>query len=219
MSKKKVVLTNTETFLLSSKNVRDDFKIDVSLPKGYYESDQKYPAIYVLDGNRFFSIVAGIMKLLHTGMDAPKVIVVGIGYKTDLEHAKFRSRDYLPTSVEELTYSGGASKFLSFMEEELIPSIENNYRVNGDRILSGMSYSGLFTMYTLFTKPSLFNNYLIGSPSLYYDNEIIFKYEEAYAKKHDDLAVNVFISVGTLEAGYEMFPRMVANVEKISKLL
>ncbi len=219
MSKESVVLTNTETFLLSSKKVSDDFKIDISLPKRYYESDEKYPAVYVLDGNRNFSIVAGIMKLLYTGMDAPKVIVVGIGYKTDLEHAKFRSRDYLPTVSKNLAYSGEASKFLSFLEEELIPSIEDNYRVNEDRLLSGMSYSGLFTMYTLFTKPTLFNNYLIGSPSLYYDNEVIFKYEEAYAKKHHDLAVNVFISVGTLEAGYEMFPRMVANVEKISEIL
>ncbi len=219
MSKRSVVLTNTETYLLRSKNVSDDFKIDVSLPNGYYETNEEYPVIYVLDGNRNFGIVEGIVKLLKIGMDAPKVIVVGIGYKTDLKHAKYRSRDYLPTISENLEYSGGASKFLSFLEEELIPNIKSSYRVSSNRLLAGISYSGLFTMYTLFNKPSLFNNYLIGSPSLYYDNEVIFKYEEEYAMNHDDLNANVFLSVGTLEAGFEMFPGMVSNVEKISKIL
>jgi len=219
MSKRKVVLNNTETYLLNSKNVSDDFKIDVKLPKGYYESNEQYPVIYVLDGNRNFGIIAGTVELLNTGMDAPKVIVVGIGYKTDLEHSKFRSRDYLPTVSENLEYSGGASKFLSFLEEELIPNIKSSYRVNSNSLLAGMSYSGLFTMYTLFNKPSLFNNYLIGSPSMYYDNEVIFKDEEAYARKHDDLDANVFLSVGTLEAGFDMFPGMVSNVEKLSEIL
>ena len=155
MSKRSVELTNTETYLISSNNVMDDFKIDVSLPKGYYESNEKYPILYVLDGNRNFGIIAGTAKLLNTGMDAPKVIVVGIGYKTDEEHAKFRSRDYLPTISKNLEYSGGASKFLSFLEEELIPNIESSYRASSTRLLAGMSYSGLFTMYTLFNKPSL----------------------------------------------------------------
>jgi len=219
MSKRSVVLTNTETYLLSSKNVSDDFKIDISLPKGYYSSNEKYTVMYVLDGNRNFGIVSGTAKLLNTGMDAPKVIVVGIGYKTDLEHAKFRSRDYLPTISKNLEYSGGASNFLSFLEEELIPNIEKNYRVNSNRLLAGMSYSGLFAMYTLFNKPTLFNNYLIGSPSMYYDNEVIFKDEEEYARKHGDLDANVFLSVGSLEAGFDMFPGMVSNVEKLSEIL
>jgi len=219
MSKKSVVLNNTETYLISSRNVNDDFKIDVSLPKGYCESNEKYPVLYVLDGNRNFAIVAGTAGLLHTGMDAPKVIVVGIGYKTDEEHAKFRSRDYLPTISENLEYSGGASKFLSFLEEELIPNIESNYRVDVNRMLAGISYSGLFTMYALFNKPSLFTHYLIGSPSMYYDNEVIFRFEEEFARKHNDLEANVFLSVGTLEAGFDMFPGMVSNVEKLSKIL
>jgi len=219
MSKRSVVLANTETYLIGSKYVADDFKIDVSLPKGYYESSEKYPVLYVLDGNRNFGIVAGTVELLHTGMDAPKMIIVGIGYKTDEEHSKFRSRDYLPTISKNLEYSGGASNFLSFLEEELIPNIESSYRVDSIRVLAGISYSGLFTMYALFNKPSLFNNYLIGSPSMYYDNEVIFKYEEEYARKNDDLDANVFLSVGSLEAGFDMFPGMVSNVEKLSLVL
>jgi len=219
MSKRNVVLSNTETYLISSKNVGDDFKIDVALPKGYYESSEKYPVLYVLDGNRNFGIVAGTVGLLNTGMDAPKVIVVGIGYKTDEEHLKFRSRDYLPTISKNIEYSGGASKFLSFLEEELIPNIEGSYQADSNRLLAGISYSGLFTMYALLNKPTLFNNYLIGSPSMYYDNEVIFKIEEEYARKYDNLDANVFLSVGSLEAGYDMFPRMVSNVEKFSKIL
>jgi len=219
MSKRSVVLANTETYLISSKFVSDDFKIDVSLPKGYSDSNENYPVLYVLDGNRNFGIVAGTAEILHTGMDAPKMIIVGIGYKTDEEHAKFRSRDYLPTISKNLEYSGGASNFLSFLENELIPNVESSYRADSSRILAGISYSGLFTMYALFNKPSLFNNYLIGSPSMYYDNEVIFEYEEEYASKNNDLDANVFLSVGTLEAGFDMFPGMVSNVEKLSETL
>ena len=219
MNKGSVVLTDTESFIITSKNVDYDFKIDVSLPNDYYKKSEDYPVIFVLDGNRNFGIVSGTAKLLNTGMDAPRVVVVGVGYKTDSEHSKFRSRDYLPTISKDLEYSGGADKFLNFLEKELMPNIESSYRVNSNKMLAGISYSGLFTMYTLFKKPSLFNHYLIGSPSMYYDNDVIFKYEEEYSKSNDNLDAKVFLSVGSLEAGYEMFPGMVSNVKKLSDIL
>jgi len=220
MNKRSVTLTNTETYIINSKIVEDDFKIDISLPNDYYETNEKYPVAYILDGNRNFGIVSGTATLLNTGTDAPKMIVVGIGYVTDEEHAKLRNRDYLPTVTDIHDFSGGARKFLNFLEEELIPNVESTYRINSNnRLLAGISYSGLFTMYALFNKSTLFNNYLIGSPSMYYDNGTIFNHEEEYAKLNNDLNVNVFLSVGDLEAGFDMFPGMVTNVEKLSKIL
>lgn len=216
---KNVVMNNSESFFIESKIIGYEFKIDIALPKGYKDSHETYPTIYVLDGNRNFGIAAGTARLLPTGMDAPDAIVVGVGYKTDEEHAKYRSRDYLPTTSNQLEYSGGGSNFLRFLKENLIPFIEEKYRVNQTRILSGFSYSALFTMYTLFTDTSLFKNYLIGSPSLFYDDKVMFKIEAEYAKKFSDLDAKVFLSVGTLEEGFEMFPKMVSNVERISEIL
>src|SRR3712207_3662198 len=101
----------------------------------------------------------------------PEMIVVGIS-NTD------RTRDLTPTRVARLPdnpnagfpTSGGADKFLKFIETELIPMVESKYRTQPYRALAGHSLGGLFAVHTLVTKPELFNSYIAVSPSLQWDN-------------------------------------------------
>jgi len=98
--------------------------------------------------------------------------------------------------------SGGAEKFLNFIVSELIPFIESGYHVSRtDRTLAGYSYGGLFCLYALFKHPELFNKYYAGSPSITWDNGILFRIEEEYAGSHSDLNAKLFISAGSLEGG------------------
>jgi hypothetical protein len=71
-----------------------------------------------------------------------------------------RNRDMMPVIAEGYPGPPRAENFLSFIEKELIPSIEKTYRTSGQKILKGQSLSGLFTLYALLTKPTLFEAYI-----------------------------------------------------------
>jgi predicted alpha/beta superfamily hydrolase len=231
-----VTIPNTEMRRLYSRIVNQEFCIYVQLPYDYFsDSISVYPVMYITDANRSFPLVANISTILgFPKRDFPEVIIIGIGYdiKGMEEWGALRTRDLTPTSVTEVDQdteklifkmsgreidvkSGGASKFLDFIVQELIPFIETNYRVSKtDRILGGYSFGGLFAVYALFHKPEYFNKYFAGSPSLYYDNRISFQHEEEYAQKNKDLDAEIFFSVGGLEDSV-----MISDMEKMVTIL
>jgi len=89
-----------------------------------------------------------------------------------------------------------------------------------DSTLVGDSYSGLFALYTLFNQPQMFQRYIVGSPSIYWDDRVILDIESEYSKVSSKINAKVFLSVGELEAVYEpIFANMVGNVESISKII
>lgn len=194
-------LYNTTEQTIYSESVNDTFRILVSLPDNYSLSEQKYPVLYVLDGDIAFGMAASIARYLQIGDNIPELIIVGIGYGSiDKSAGEKRKRDYRPTSAN------GAENFLSFFEEELIPHIDSNYRtVPGDRTINGYSIGGLFALYSLFTKPEIFSRYILGSPSLSWDEYSIFKYEENSPDKILDKKINIFISVGSGEPDEKFF--------------
>jgi predicted alpha/beta superfamily hydrolase len=107
--------------------------------------------------------------------------------------------DYTPTPGNAKG-SGDGPKFLTFLKAELIPLIETNYR--GDparRILGGHSFGGLFTLYTLFSDSSLFWGYLAGSPAITWDNGVVVKQEQEFAKTHKSLPARLYLAVGGAE--------------------
>lgn len=194
-------LYNTTEQNIYSESVNDTFRILVSLPDNYSLNEQKYPVLYVLDGDIAFGMAASIARYLQIGDNIPELIIVGIGYGSiDKSAGEKRKRDYRPTSAN------GAENFLSFLEEELIPHIDSNYRtVPGDRTINGYSIGGLFGLYSLFTKPEIFSRYILGSPSLSWDEYSIFKYEENSPDKILDKKINIFISVGSEEPDEKYF--------------
>lgn len=194
-------LYNTTEQNIYSESVNDTFRILVSLPDNYSLNEQKYPVLYVLDGDIAFGMAASIARYLQIGDNIPELIIVGIGYGSiDKSAGEKRKRDYRPTSAN------GAENFLSFLEEELIPHIDSNYRtVPDDRTINGYSIGGLFGLYSLFTKPEIFSRYILGSPSLSWDEYSIFKYEENSPGKISDKKINIFISVGSEEPDEKYF--------------
>jgi predicted alpha/beta superfamily hydrolase len=217
-----VVLPNTELFKIHSDITGNDFLIYVQLPMDYKNSpDKKYPVWYNTDANRGFPLLANASTYLsYPSGEIPEIIVIGIGYliKGMEEWAALRIRDLTPTSDPETdqywtelladmtkrkditVQSGGAPQFLEFIIKELIPYVESHYRVQSEnRTLGGYSFGGLFTLYCLFHHPESFHNYFAGSPSLHYNQEVIFSYEAGFAEMHQDLNARVFLTVGGLE--------------------
>jgi pimeloyl-ACP methyl ester carboxylesterase len=86
-------------------------------------------------------------------------------------------RDMTPAAVagfnppREAARSGGADQFLAFLADELMPYLETNYRVQPMRVLVGHSLGGLFALYALQKRPSLFTGYLVMEPAVWWNNE------------------------------------------------
>jgi predicted alpha/beta superfamily hydrolase len=205
----------TEVRNLYSNIVDQEYKIMIALPEGGPDPEMHFPVLYVLDPDAMFAAITQIIRLQQVLNELPEIILVGIGYPalTYKETLGLRSRDYSPTedpawlekfmqarSLSQSYGTGGADAFLSFIKEELMPFIQSNYPVDpSDQALGGSSLSGLFGLYALFQEPELFQKYLIGSPSLWWDDGVMFTFESAYADKSTDLPAKIFISMGALE--------------------
>ncbi len=207
----KYSLYNAVEINIYSESVSDSFHILVSVPDDYLSADKRYPVLYVLDGNIAFGMAASIARYLQIGENIPELIIIGIGYGALNKTAgEKRRRDYRPIET------GGAENFLNFLFEELIPKIDAEYRtIPSDRTLNGYSIGGLFGLYTLFTRPNTFNNYIIGSPNLSWDDYSVFDYEENSPEKIGDKHLNVFISVGSEESEERYFEPVDSLVKNI----
>lgn len=209
-----VTIPNTEVRSLKSSMVNQTFRIYLAFPDDYHSSGRDYPLLLVTDANGFFGLVTETVRLLQAFFHVPPMLIAGIGYPVEDLHGAhpWRSRDLTPTDRPvlleryassggfEAQGSGGASEFLAFIETELMPFLQANYRVDaGDVALGGHSFGGLFALYALLRSPHLFQRYVISSPSFWWDSESLFAYEAAYAAQDADLPAKVFMSAGTLE--------------------
>ncbi len=240
VSKGPVTTYGTTQYVLHSAEIGQKFQIDVALPLAYEMTQQKLPVVYVTDSNGFFLIVAGMMRALQLGGELPPVILVGIGYEVDniMEMLSLRNRDLTPTYNKEWTEqaqaapppfamspeirTGGADDFLRFIEEDVKPFINKTYRTDPDNeTLVGYSLGGLFALHALFNHSDSFDKFIVGSPSIWWDDAISFTYEEDYAKRNDDLPKSVFISSGSLEEtdGPEDWAKMVTNARVMYRKL
>jgi predicted alpha/beta superfamily hydrolase len=207
-------LPGTEAHYLRSTAVGDEFKILI----GHCGSETvEHPlALYLPDANGTFGMAVDLVRVLQLGELLPPLLVVGIGYRVGgLRAARpQRYRDLTPTNnaaddAERATdpdygpnsRSGGGEQFLEFIADQLKPWVEQTYGASPDGAsYAGYSLGGMFGGHVLFTRPALFANYILGSPSLWWDDEAVFAAEQRYAQKHHDLAASVFLSVGGDEA-------------------
>jgi predicted alpha/beta superfamily hydrolase len=205
---KPVCLDNTEQFSITSKYVTgENYIIQVSLPIGYAPSKKSYPVLYVLDGDKSFGMTKEIADWLMWSKEIKDIIVVGISYGQGMDAWwSKRARDYthcLDTIMAkgEFLNAGGAENFLGFVNNELFPIINKNYKTNQDSTaIMGLSFGGMLSTYTLFTHPDMFREYIIIAPSLVWNNHSILKMETEYFNKHKELNKSVYMAYGSLDS-------------------
>lgn len=139
-------------------------------------TNQRYPVLYLLDGDAHFPSVTGMIQQLsqvNGNNILPEMIVVGIP-NTD------RTRDLTPTHVTSdlpamdsnmSKTSGGGQNFLAFIEKELMPHIDSVYPTAPYKVLIGHSFGGLTVIDALTNHPGLFNAYIAIDPSMWYDHQ------------------------------------------------
>lgn len=163
---------------IASTVLGEERTVVVALPERYEGSTDRYPVLYVLDGEWHFPHAAALVRFLSEVRHNPKppvppMIVVGI------ENVD-RNRDFTPTHLESdrgmgFPTSGESGRFLEFLESELIPLVETDYRTRPYRLLAGWSFGGLFAVNTLLESPGAFDGYIAVSPSLWWDGDLLVR--------------------------------------------
>ena len=169
----------TKEILFHSKELKSDRKIWINTPEYYELRKDSLHLVFLLDGNNkslFDYTVASKRFLEGNSIDlsdykAPESIIIGI------EQAENRWNDFGD--------SINSQKFLSFLENEIIPFVKSNYRTLNYKILVGHSLGGLFAINTLLNKPDLFNAIVAASPAFQkkFIDRIITKFDTLFNSK------------------------------------
>ena len=182
---------------IHSKVLNEDRVIWVRVPSGYQQSKSLYPVVYQTDAPGHVNETGGIVDFLVNNDRMPPVIVVGI-VNTDRTRDLTPSRDDAKNADGSYTFptSGGANKFLDFIQTELIPEVEKRYRTAPYRIFTGHSLGGLLVIHTLISRPNLFDAYIAVSPSLQWDNGRTLHEAQQFFSR-DELKKTLFFSLAS----------------------
>ena len=183
-------------FPLQSRETGHLYHIYVRLPEGYEEGAQRYPVVYLLDGDSLFPWLATQHLFLTIDEKMPEAVIVGISYGSFAKPTNRRHIDFMPPGPGVKPDEAGIEPFHRFLERELLPAVERRYRVDAERrILFGQSRAGALILYSAFTRPDLFWARIASNPSWVPGREIF--YGPAAASVRRDL--QLLIAIGTEE--------------------
>ena len=190
---------SSQKITINSRVLGEKRNIYIHLPEEYDQVRRHYPILCVLDGEWLYDIVRANLRFYSEcevmGILLPQMIIVGI------ENVD-RDRDYVPTSDPQdpplFKTAGKADAFAEFLNQELFPYLEQEYRVLENRTVVGWSFGGLFALYSAIQHQDLFDSYLCIGPAIWWDNELVNKMinEIPFRKK-----TRVVITCGSEEEG------------------
>lgn len=211
-------IPDTELRVLPPATNGRSYQLHISLPASYVkEPARRYPVLYVTDGYWDFETVhASYMNLVYDRV-APECVIVGLGYAGEnLDYGTLRGWELSPAPLgPDAKASGHAADFLKILEQTIMPFVAREYRTDPSyRVLAGSSLGGLFTLYTMYTKPDLFQAYIAASPAVAVHNGWLFDYEEAFAKANRPLKARLYMTAAENE-----WPSFRAAIERFNTRL
>jgi len=208
-----------QTHLVESGYVDQTFQVEVMQPLMLKGSPERYPVLYLTDGNELFDAAKAISHSLQASGEVQRFILVGIGYPGDNPFAGdiLRGRDLTPPRRGEISgfpraspiegvpgiapgqrHWNGADDFLQFICHELVPLVDSQYpTLRGDRGYFGHSLGGGFGLHALLSQPQLFHRAVISSPGVTWEGDPHgIEPAEAYLSCGRRLEARLFMSVG-----------------------
>jgi len=184
-------------FQIESKILAETRTYWIHTPLKYKSGKDAYPILVLQDPESEFTLAAAAVDMLSENGRIPQMIVVGIKNTN-------RTRDMTPSRPAKASgeSAGGVDKFLAFIADELLPTIDRTYRTSPYRVLVGHSLGGLFAVYALMNRPDVFQGYIAISPSLWWDDQALVKASPPYFAAHKDLRADLYLSMGS--EGQEM---------------
>lgn len=206
-----------------SELISDDFEIPqlgktrrvwALLPHDYYDSDKKYPVLYLQDAQNLFNegseygnweLDKKLSILAEYGRGEIIIIAIEHGNEDRLSEYMFGSTPVVAR--------GDGKKYIRFVTDTLKPFIDKKYRTLADREhtgIGGSSLGGLISIYGGFLYPEVYGKLMIFSPSLWAVPEINFPMLDFYNPFH----TKVYLYGGEKEGS-----EMVERIHQFKKLM
>ncbi len=195
-------LISSERNTINSEFLNEERTFQVYLPPSYHFSDKgNFPVVYLIDGDYNFNFDTALIEYLsNVSNKIPEMIVVGI---SDKGNANYKI-NCTPTDASDK--KGNATNFMSFIDEELKPYINKNYKASNYSIVIGHSIGGLFVTNYLLENPKSFNTFIAIDPALWWGDYEIIKRADSIYKDKKELDANFYISLAdTKQMGVRQF--------------
>ena len=183
-----------------SSQLRNRRDVDVYLPASYAIGRQRYPVVYMHDGQNLsdprtafagttWELDETLERLAHRGIET---IVVGIH-----NAGEGRLQEYSP--FPDRKHGGGeGDSYLAFLVDTLKPRIDRSFRTDRRRdatAVFGSSMGGLISLYAYFRYPAEFGRAGVMSPSIWFGHGRVLEYIAAAKSPRGRL----YVDVGTFE--------------------
>src|SRR5579859_762076 len=232
--------------LIQSQFVAERFRVKVLQPIRRADGSERFSVLYATDSDYFFGGYESMARELQGLGEAPRFILVGIGYENSAAVELLRWRDFATHEMREprrealrklaewpainrtdllpvVLDTTDATQFLRFIAEELMPFIDAKYpTLPTENDYYGYSAGGLFGLYALFSLPNAFRHFILGSPGTsYMGRDFAIELTQGFIESKHALNAKVYLSVGELEefrAGHEPY-ELVTSYYRLAKEL
>ncbi|UII31068.1 esterase family protein [Fulvivirga ulvae] len=185
----------------------EEKELYISLPPMYNQHVQSYPVVFALEAEYLFEATSTVARYMSSRSKMPESIIVGIA------NGEFDKRH----EVGYKRWGGKPEAYIRFFKQELIPYLEENYRVNSHRTVIGLSPSTGFLFEVFSSHPGLFKAYLALSAHLEWDRIVGSDlFDEVISKNNDP---NYPKSVFYFARAASDFPTFVNSEEKFNDAL
>jgi enterochelin esterase-like enzyme len=224
-SRESSVVGDVRVHNFPGKIFRNTRTLRVWLPSDYERNAARYPVFYLNDGQNLFdpaTAFTGIdwqadetgARLIRERKIRP-LIIVGID-----NAGADRIKEYVPyRSLHPPVLRPLGRKYPAFLMGEVMPFIEQRYRVGrgpDETGLGGSSLGGLVSLYTAAAFPHVFGRVLAESPSLDVSNRQLLR----ESRRVREWPARIFLGVGTRETGREEKDReIVQDVREFERIL
>ena len=148
-----------QAFKITSAILKETRRIQIVLPSSYAQSAsaRRYPVTVVVDGEYLMPTVAVVADELTRNGQIPESVLIGIenvGGEDTLASNQKRVYDLTPPglSVSGSDTNQGGDLFLDFIEKELLPAVDRQFRTAAPRFFVGISSGGVLATYVAATR-------------------------------------------------------------------
>lgn len=204
-------LPEVQKLVIDSAVLGEKRDLVIYLPGGYQHTQERYPVLYLTDGDIQGPHTAGTIDYLAKFNQIPKMIVVGI---VNPRETRVKELTLTPSDKQNPDQLDNADRFLAFVENEVIPAVKQQFRTLDYQALSGTSHGGQFALNALVKRPGMFHGVIAISPSLYWDNHQLLSLAEPALKSHrlqGRLYVSIANEVPTMTEPFQRFVELVAR--------
>ena len=183
--------SSAQSFQITSKILKETRQILIVVPASYAQSapERKYPTTVVVDGEYLIAPVAAVSDELSRNGQIPEAVIVAIenvGGADWMASNKKRVYDLTPPglSVSGSGRNEGGELFLDFIEQELLPAVDRQFRTNAPRTFVGVSSGGVLATYVAATRSTYRAVVALDAP-IHLDDNWLAQKLIARAKKPD----------------------------------